>query len=260
MDPIFNLKASSPLASDVSSMIDALDRYQESLYPAESNHLDSRKTLSESNCKLLGAYLDGKLVGIGAAKMFSDYGELKRFYVEKRFRSLGVAEALIAALEYWLFKNGIYTSNLETGIHQHAAIKFYENHGYTRSRPFGAYREDPLSVFMTKDLSTTETVSRCDSDSTFIVAFSSQLPKKATTSTKVAVEMIRFAKKQDGILALNSVRNGDGRVFTASYWQNQNSASKWCENQNHAKAKKPVQEDFDSSIKLSFAQLNDSSI
>lgn len=60
--------------ADVSQLIDALDEYQSDLYPEESNHLDSPQTLSEPNCKFLGAYQRDELVGIGAVKKSSDYG------------------------------------------------------------------------------------------------------------------------------------------------------------------------------------------
>jgi hypothetical protein len=39
---------------------------------------------------------------------------------------------------------------LETGIHQSAAISLYERMGFQRIRPFGAYLEDPLSLFYEK--------------------------------------------------------------------------------------------------------------
>ena len=32
---------------------------------------------------------------------------------------------------------------LETGIHQHAAIRLYEREGFTRIPPFGPYRDAP---------------------------------------------------------------------------------------------------------------------
>lgn len=39
---------------------------------------------------------------------------------------------------------------LETGISQPEALGLYERSGYARRGPFGAYAEDPLSVFMHK--------------------------------------------------------------------------------------------------------------
>ena len=41
---------------------------------------------------------------------------------------------------------------LETGIHQPEAIALYARHGYQRRGPYGAYPDDPFSVFMEKPL------------------------------------------------------------------------------------------------------------
>jgi hypothetical protein len=41
---------------------------------------------------------------------------------------------------------------LETGIHSPAAIRTYESAGYRRCGRFGSYKDDPLSVYMTKQL------------------------------------------------------------------------------------------------------------
>lgn len=147
------LKPVSPYHENVQQMIRLLDQYQAELYPAESNHLDSLETLSGPNCKLMGAFRGETLVGIGAAKIMDNYGELKRFYVPEEFRGQGIAEGLIKALEEWLIQKKTYVSRLETGIHQHAAIRFYQKLGYSETDPFGNYKLDPLSIFMQKNLS-----------------------------------------------------------------------------------------------------------
>ena len=41
---------------------------------------------------------------------------------------------------------------LETGIRQPEAIGLYRSAGYAEIGPFGAYRPDPLSLFMEKRL------------------------------------------------------------------------------------------------------------
>jgi putative acetyltransferase len=40
---------------------------------------------------------------------------------------------------------GVVLLRLETGIHQHAAIRLYESYGFQSIPPFGEYNEDPLS-------------------------------------------------------------------------------------------------------------------
>jgi len=42
--------------------------------------------------------------------------------------------------------------DLETGAKSHAAIHLYETAGYRLCGPFAQYKDDPNSVFTTKDL------------------------------------------------------------------------------------------------------------
>ena len=41
--------------------------------------------------------------------------------------------------------HGFDVLRLETGIHQHAAIRLYEQEGFRRIPPFGDYWDDPVS-------------------------------------------------------------------------------------------------------------------
>ena len=134
-------------------LIEALDRLQISLYPAESNHLDPIETLERDNVTFLAAFVGEEVVGCGAVKrMASGYGEIKRMYVEPGARGRGVGAALMDGLESSLVARGIGLARLETGVRQPEAIALYERRGYVRIPPFGEYPNDPLSVFMEKRL------------------------------------------------------------------------------------------------------------
>ena len=140
-------------------LIGMLDRLQLSLYPAESNHLDSVETLEREDVTFLVAFVDGEAVGCGAVKRVSPgctsprYGEIKRIYVDPDARGRGVGGALMDALESNLLALGIGIARLETGVRQPAALALYERRGYVRILPFGEYGDDPLSVFYEKRLS-----------------------------------------------------------------------------------------------------------
>jgi ribosomal protein S18 acetylase RimI-like enzyme len=41
---------------------------------------------------------------------------------------------------------GLTVIRLETGIHQHEALALYEGRGFRKIRPFGPYRDDPVSL------------------------------------------------------------------------------------------------------------------
>src|SRR5690242_2893426 len=120
------LKKSSPFDPEISELIQELDRYQADLYPPESNHLDALQLLAQPNCNLIAAYKADKIVGIGAAKIMENEGELKRFFVRPSFRGHGIAECIVATLEKWLLDNDVRTIRLETGIRQPEALRFYQ--------------------------------------------------------------------------------------------------------------------------------------
>lgn len=142
----------SPETPEVQAFIHKLDRYQESLYPSESNHLDSIDTLMQPHVYFVGVKNGGELAGIGAVKRFDAYGEIKRMFILEKFRGKGIGKKIIKALETHLVQHHIFLARLETGIHQSAAIGLYETMGYIRTGPFGDYPLDTLSVFMEKKI------------------------------------------------------------------------------------------------------------
>jgi len=133
-------------------LIDELDAYQASLYPAESNHLAPLEVLRSERMVFLGALEDGEVLAIGSVKLCEGYGEIKRLYVPHTHRGKGLAKKIMVKLERLLADRGLVWVRLETGIHQSEAIGLYEAHGYCMCEPFGDYLPDPLSVFMEKKL------------------------------------------------------------------------------------------------------------
>jgi putative acetyltransferase len=59
---------------------------------------------------------------------------------------------LLKALEDAARQRNVDRISLETGIRQPEAIGLYRASGYQDCPPFGTYRPDPLSLFMTKRL------------------------------------------------------------------------------------------------------------
>ena len=149
---MLTIKPVDPSQPEVYQLIEQLDEYQSSLYPPESNHLDSINVLSKSNALFLAAYADDVVCGIGSVKLFGNFGEIKRVFVPAEHRGKGIAIAIMEELENHLLEQAIPYARLETGIHQTEAIGLYERLGYHRVEPFGDYKPDPLSVFMGKKL------------------------------------------------------------------------------------------------------------
>lgn len=162
---------------------------------------------------------------------------------------------MIATLEYWLVKNGIYRSSLETGIYQQAALKFYEKIGYQSNSPFGSYKDDPLSVFKSKSLSSAELSMKAGQDPFYVVTFSSQLIEPSVKYQAVGDEMARLVREQHGFIGMNSIRNEDGSGFTASYWQNLEAISSWGQNFRHLEAQRLGRTEFYKKFRTFFARV-----
>ena len=73
-------------------------------------------------------------------------------YVRPPFRGRGFGKQLLTHLAAYALAHGVPLLRLETGIHQHEAIALYESWGFQRIPPFGAYRDDPLSLFYEKPI------------------------------------------------------------------------------------------------------------
>lgn len=145
----FHLCAESPTSSSVTDLMRERDDYFDRLYSNEDRNARP-VDFHEEGLVLLTIRKDYELVGCGALLMRSEYGELKRFYLREAFRGQGLGRRLVQAIESEARRRGCRKLVLETGVLQPDAIALYEGQGFMRRGPFGAYKEDPLSVFMEK--------------------------------------------------------------------------------------------------------------
>jgi putative acetyltransferase len=138
---------------EVIALLDELDAYQSVLYPPESHHGIDMDALSRPNV-LFAVVRDaeGRAMGCGAIVVGPDYGEIKRMFVRPHFRGRGAAKALLVHLESEAVRAGCTQLMLETGVSQPEALALYARCGYARRGPFGDYANDPLSVFMSKQI------------------------------------------------------------------------------------------------------------
>ena len=142
-----------PREPRVRALIEELDAYQLSLYPAESNHLLDVGTLTQPQMRFFSAAVDGEVLGCGGIWLHANYAEVKRVYVRPVARGLGLAKKIMVRLEDEARAAGMAIARLETGIHQPEALGLYQALGYADRGPFGDYpTDDPMSVFMEKRL------------------------------------------------------------------------------------------------------------
>ncbi len=148
----------SPGQPDVLALIAELDAYQDTLYPPEARYALDLTALQQANALFAVARDgEGRACGCGAIVLGPTFGELKRMYVSPPGRGRGIAQALLALLEARAAASGCRRVALETGPYQPEALAFYARAGYQRCGPFGEYRDDPLSVFMHKELAASAT-------------------------------------------------------------------------------------------------------
>ncbi|HVO44168.1 MAG TPA: GNAT family N-acetyltransferase [Aggregatilineales bacterium] len=142
-----------PDSADAIQLIAELEEHLVSLYPAESRHgLSVERLLSEAVAFFVTRH-NGFPAGCGGIKLVgTDYGEVKRMYVRPQFRGLGLGRLMLTHLADYARRQSVTVLRLETGIYQSEAIGLYQGWGFRRIPPFGAYREDPLSVFYEKDI------------------------------------------------------------------------------------------------------------
>jgi putative acetyltransferase len=95
------------------------------------------------------------VVGVGALKRLSaGHGEIKSMHTAEAARGRGVGSALLRQIIATARARGMSRLSLETGSWAYflPARALYARHGFVECPPFGEYREDPNSVFMTLEI------------------------------------------------------------------------------------------------------------
>lgn len=120
--------------------------------PAESCHVLSAAELAKPHVRLLALRQDQTALAIGALKITGSAGEVKSMHTRAEARGKGMGRAVLRALIGLARDEGLYRLDLETGsgAEHKAARAFYGSEGFVPCPPFGNYRTDPLSVFMTR--------------------------------------------------------------------------------------------------------------
>lgn len=142
-----------PDTPDAILLITELEAFLDPLYPRESRHgLNVDQLLAEAVAFFV-LRSDGMPAGCVGIKLCDGaYGEVKRMYVRPQFRGRGFAQALLQHIETHTREHSIDRLRLETGIYQTEAIALYKRMGFQRIPPFGAYTDDPLSLYYEKHL------------------------------------------------------------------------------------------------------------
>ncbi|GIP39414.1 putative N-acetyltransferase YsnE [Paenibacillus sp. J31TS4] len=123
--------------------------------PPESVHALNRDRLKAPDITFWSAWEQGELLGCGALKdLGGQHGEIKSMRTSTKHLRKGVASKLLAHIVEEATQRGYRRLSLETGSMEgfEAARQLYQRFGFESCPPFADYREDPNSVFMTKEL------------------------------------------------------------------------------------------------------------
>lgn len=123
--------------------------------PAESVHALDLAGLRHPSVTVWSALIDDEVAGIAALKALDDErGELKSFRTAPAHLGRGVARALLRHIVAEAGARGMTSLWLETGSDAAflPARRLYGGEGFATCEPFGDYRPDPLSTFMTRAL------------------------------------------------------------------------------------------------------------
>ena len=122
------------------------------LGPPESVHALDLAGLRRPEITFWTAWSGELLLGCGALLALSaTHGEVKSMRTPEAQRRTGAGRALLTHIIGVARARGFERLSLETGTVAAfvPAHRLYASAGFTLTRPFGAYKEDPNSVFMT---------------------------------------------------------------------------------------------------------------
>lgn len=133
---------------EIVALLDALDTALAG-YSSEQRHALSVEQLFRPDVRVFVVRVGDEAVACGGIGFYDGYAELKRMYSKPAVRGRGVAKALLARLEAEARAADVGLVRIETGIHQHEALRFYEAVGYRRRGPFGPYADMPATAIET---------------------------------------------------------------------------------------------------------------
>lgn len=123
--------------------------------PPESVHALDVDALRRPDVAFWSAWAGEELVAVGALRRLdAERGELKSMRVADAWLGRGVGRALLRHLVAQARAEGLRSVWLETGSGPAfvAAQRLYASEGFAPCGPFGDYRADPFSRFMTRGL------------------------------------------------------------------------------------------------------------
>ena len=98
-------------------------------------------------------YVNNEPAACGCFKKFDEETvEIKRMFVQKAYRGIGLSKKILQELEQWAIEDHYRHAILETSVHFKTARRLYETSGYAIIPNYPPYVGLPDSVCMKKQL------------------------------------------------------------------------------------------------------------
>lgn len=140
---------------EIAALLQAHLKLMRETSPLESVHALGLDGLRAPEVTFWTLWDSASLLGCGALKELApDHGEIKSMHTAAAARERGVARALLAHILAEARARGYRRLSLETGSMEAfaPARALYAGFGFGDCPPFGDYRPDPYSAFMTLEL------------------------------------------------------------------------------------------------------------
>lgn len=148
-----SLRAARPDEPGVAALLMRHHALMRATSPEESCHVMDPSALADAGAHLIVVEEAGTVLAVGAVKDLGlGHGELKSMHTAAEARGRGLARMILRGLMAHARDMGLTKVSLETGSAPDfaPARALYSAEGFVACDPFGAYVDDPLSVFMTR--------------------------------------------------------------------------------------------------------------
>lgn len=150
-----DVRIEDPRGAEVVALLGEHLAEMASVSPAESMHALDVEGLCARGITFWTAREGGALLGCGALKdLGAGHGEIKSMRTARGHLRRGVASRVLGVMMAEAAARGYTRLSLETGSQAHfaPARALYARHGFVECGPFGSYRLDANSVFMTREM------------------------------------------------------------------------------------------------------------
>jgi putative acetyltransferase len=152
MEQNFYLKRTTTADKDFQFLVSRLDHELWDELKEDQATYDPFNKVPDIKTALL-IYINDEPAACGCFKQFDqETVEIKRMFVQKQYRGLGLSKKILQELEQWALEDHYREAILETSIHFTTARRLYETSGYSITPNYPPYTGLAESVCMRKRL------------------------------------------------------------------------------------------------------------